>query len=174
MDRQGRNKGFTLVEMMVVIAIAALLTVAAGFSYSIVSNADVRKAAETLATSIREARTVCMSNGMEAGTICIYKENGSLYAQIGGVDGEITKICNSLVDVEVMYTNDYTVQTGGNLMADGDKTELAFTASGVLKTAGYGVDVFPNNKFFLTRGKKKYEVFVYIETGKIQVNAISA
>ncbi len=65
------NKGITLVEMMMVIAISVVLVGLAGLSLSLINNANTEKSAKALRAVIIKARNEAMARGPEAGTLVI-------------------------------------------------------------------------------------------------------
>ncbi|MBR3515789.1 MAG: prepilin-type N-terminal cleavage/methylation domain-containing protein [Lachnospiraceae bacterium] len=158
------NRGVTLVELLIVLAISAILLGLVGISYSLVSNANVSKAATRLTNIIRTARTTSMSKGTEAGKLTLYEQHGSVYARIG--DGQPEVITKMPVTMTAKYATDYSDTT---LASEIVSSELRFTSSGMLRTAGIGDAQNKYNMFLLTNGRKNMKVLIYLETGKVEV-----
>ncbi len=168
--RKGNNKGFTLVEMMIVLGISAIILTIVVFSYNVINNANVQKSARRLENVIRIARTRCMTKGTKRGELKLYQQNGNIYAVIGE-DPLPELICNSGVTMESLATTDYglnpiSMEASAAAIPPYPGISLKFNTSGTVQT--YAGD--PNNVFLLHNGGRNYEVIVYRETGSIEVN----
>ena len=163
------NKGFTLVEMMIVLGISAIVMGIVLISYNVVNNANATKAARRLETVIRTARTQSMAKGMEEGKLTLQMQHGNLYAYIGDPATATRQlICNSGVKVEgIMCTDDYTPRTGAAITT----AYMVFNTSGTLRTVGTVTEEKTMyNKFILDNTSRRYEVIVYTETGALETN----
>ena len=58
--KKSNNQGFSLVEMIIVIAIMAIVVTTAGLSISVVSGRKVKKCADEIATTIERARVLAL------------------------------------------------------------------------------------------------------------------
>ena len=161
--KKGNNKGFTLAEMLVVLSLAFLIIVTLLISYSIVSNANVVKAANRLESVLRSARTSAMSMGADRGVVNIVPEGGLVYAEYetgSGVHREL--ICGAGLKMQSGYVENIaaapTLTDGGGY--------VVFNTNGRLKTKG--VTKTTANYFLISRGKKVYKVVAYIETGAVE------
>ncbi len=108
------RKGFSLVEMLVVIAIMAILTGGAVASIAIVNNANVNKAAKALDDAFSKAR----SNGMARGdsyTFNLTMVGNSLQASSGGSAPE--KISGGGVSVALPAVTSYYFTADGGVRA---------------------------------------------------------
>ena len=147
MKRKSSNKGFTLVEMIVVIAIAAIMFGLAAISMNIVTNSNVRADAKRMQSTLKTARMRAMAKGQDAGTVTITNENGAIYATIGtDADAEKKLICYS----NVTYTGPTSIvfNTNGSVNTGADPTVTEYTLT-------------------FQRATRLYEVKVYRETGAI-------
>ena len=126
------NKGFSLVEMLVVMAILAILTGGAVASISIVNNANVNKAASALDSAFSKART----NGMAKGSgyhLKLSMEGNSLYAStlISGVLEKKEKISGGGVSVTLPAVTEYYFTADGGVRgatsALSSKEDVVFT-----------------------------------------------
>ena len=83
------NKGFSLFEMVLVIAIVGIMTLFITISISTVSRNDVLRTSERLQTMVNKARVNAMAKGSATmggggnGWINIAKVGGSYYASVG-------------------------------------------------------------------------------------------
>ena len=165
------NKGFSLVEILVVITIMMILVGIAAMSYQVVMNANVSKAANTLNADFSTARTTCMAKGEDEGTLTLKMIDGKLYSFIGSAaDGtaatksEMKQISNNATTV--LFATDPSA-VGGTALTDGYSIQYAFLPSGALKSAtspdSCYVYIFENKK----RGSR---AFFYPETGRHDVS----
>lgn len=166
------NKGFSLVEMLIVIGVMAILTGIVATSVALVNNANVSRAAKTFESLLNQSRTQSMAKGSDAGKLTITKENGKVYGQIG--TGEKELICSRNIDVYFNAYNNgtsYTIRdyTDGAKMADGDVRVIRFATSGVAVKNSTVVPVEDTKEFcklIFAHGNRKAEVTLYRETGK--------
>lgn len=164
------NKGFSLVEVLVVITIMMILVGMAAITYQVISNANVSKAAKALNSDFATARTTCMAKGVDEGTLTLKIINGRMYSYIGSAAegaaataSEMKQISNGATDVMFATSPD---AIGGAVLAEGYSVQYSFTPSGALTTgtadACY-VYLFANKK----RGAR---AFFYPETGRHDTN----
>lgn len=142
------NKGFSLFEMVLVIAIVAIMGLFIGISVSTVSRNDVLRTSERLQTMVNKARVNAMAKGSANsngttfggnGWINIAKSGGSYYASVGeySEDPEFVKkngekIGNGKLTIYVAGTEDedmvsdtvvrhmgFKQSTGGNWYGSG-------------------------------------------------------
>ncbi|MCR5129135.1 MAG: type II secretion system GspH family protein [Lachnospiraceae bacterium] len=166
MKNTKNNRGFTLIEMMIVLAISALMLSVLLISYNVISNANVQKSARRLENVLRSARTRCMTRGVKKGEVTLYEQNGNIYALIGD-DTRPTLICNSGVKMEYLATTTYSARAGAAPVPPlASAIKLSFSTSGTVNTFAGN----PPNKFILTRDHRCFEVIVYYETGSIETN----
>lgn len=94
------DKGFTLVEMIVILAIIAAIGGIVGFGLSMVSGKPVTQCARQMQILLEQNRTVAM--GKENTYIVLYKTSDGIMAQEyinGSENGEPKRIGESVVDV---------------------------------------------------------------------------
>lgn len=91
------NKGFSLFEMVLVMAIVVIMAVFIGISVSTVSRNDVLRTSERLETMVNKARVNAMAKGSATyngsdfggnGWINIAKSGGSYYASVGAYSND--------------------------------------------------------------------------------------
>lgn len=158
------NSGFTLLELLIVLAIVAIVTGIAGLSYSIVSNADVNKASRNFASVLSKARAESMAKGPDAGQLNLIVENGRLYYWIGTDDAATavkSEISSSMIAVEVVYDNSTDAVTAGTPITDGFTTTIRFSTSGLVERPGTPV----LSKLIFSRGNRRVATTLYF-TGK--------
>ena len=160
------DKGFSLVEVLIVILIMTIITSLALISYSVVSSARISNAGKNLQSVISEARTQSMAKGTNAGKLTLTMENGNLYAQVGDV-ATASKEEISSGRMQIYYvTNDYSSTTGLQI-SDGDVLEISFNTDGTVRKiddTGAAINV-PTN-FLFENSSRRMQVVLYLETGK--------
>lgn len=159
------NSGFTLIELLVVIAIGAILMGIATLSYSVVSNADVNKAASNFESVLSKARTESMAKGTDAGQLNLIAENGRLYYWIGTEDASTAikeEVSSSLISVEVVYDNSSDAVVTGTPITDGFTATIRFSTSGLVERP-VGTSVV--SKLIFSRGNRRVATTLY-STGK--------
>lgn len=160
---QGRSilcsdQGFTLLELLVVVAIMSIAVGLVSITYSVVHNANVSKAANTLDTAFNKARIQSMAKGTEAGQLTLWIDYGTLYYTIGDPDVETPTAVNSGV-IDVSYTD-----TNGVLFGHVDfmpEVTYRFNSAGMVIGSGYSV-----REFGFSYGNREVDVIFFLETGK--------
>lgn len=160
------NRGFSLVEVMVVMVIMIIAVGMVTISYTLVHNANVSKAANVLDTAFNKARVESMARGSEAGKLIVFMENGNLYYKISDT-GEKTLICTSMIAVNTV-SGSYTDTIGSLVLGTTPIAEYTFNSAGMVNTVAGA----PPTKFIFSRGNRKVEVVFYLETGKHETNLL--
>lgn len=153
----GSNKGFSLVELMVVIAIMAVATGLVSITYSLVHNANVSKAANTLDTVFNKARVQSMAKGTDAGQLTLWIDDDNiLYYTIGDPEGTGTAVNSGTT--EVRYGRSGVSTTYDSM----DPITYRFNSAGMVTSSGTSLpDYF---EFFY--GTRRVGVRFYLDTGK--------
>lgn len=159
------NKGFSLIELIVVIAIMAVAVGLVTITYVIVDNANVAKAANTLDTAFNKARIQSMAKGTDAGQLTVWIDAGVMYYTIGVSDDPDhplvpTAVNNAGIDIRYTYHN-----LGSVYSEYMNPVIYRFNSAGMVMDPRPGeqtlVDVF---EFF--HGTRSVEVIFFLETGK--------
>ena len=155
------NKGFSLIEVLVVIAIMSVMTGLAALSISLVHNANVNDACNKIESALSSARVTSMAKGQEAGKITFIMDGGSLYYTIGD-DPTRTRVTTGSITVT---TNNVPKcpSASGAAWADGVSYTYKFNSAGML------VDSDSSPCCIILAHKARHSaVWVYRETGKIE------
>ncbi len=172
----GNNDGVTLIEILIVIAVSAVLVGIAGLSLSMINSANTSKSATSLKSLIDKARTVSMARGASTGAITVVQfGSDGTYVQIGSNDRE--KIAGGGIDA-------YVGQNAGTTNAEGysipiestagltplSSIELEFNTAGMV-TKVNGADI-PDPSliyyFAFKKGDRVNAVILYPVTGKTE------
>lgn len=156
-DWKKDNKGYSLVEMIVILAIMAALGGVVVYGLSLVSSKPVTQCARQMQILLEQNRTVAM--GKENNTyVVIYKTSSGIMAQEfinGSLSGEPTKIGESTVDVTCGGSSI------GNSVDDGVKVEFD-RSTGALKGNAKLV-------FVISRGSRVSTLTIERLTGKVRI-----
>lgn len=175
------NKGFSLLELIVVIAVSMVLVAFAGLTISVVHNANVSKAARSFNSLLSTARSQSISKGKDAGNLTLTMEGGRLYGEIGTYtddagnlhQGEKELICNGLIDVyynELYTVVDYYDTSLTDKWADGKSYTFHFTSSGEVASNSPNPNICT---LLFRKGNRTLMVVLYTETGKHEVITVN-
>lgn len=170
------NEGFTLIEILVVVAIMAILSTSLAVGLNKVSYANFQKAASQVYNEFNDCRSICMSHAAPVYTY-IYNKNGEIYI-FTSAEGSLAyptlatkgkKIANTAV--ELLYVNstgDPDTDSSYTELTNGQMIVVSFKMNGSFKTSEAGT----NTAFYKAiRLKKKgsslkKDVLMIQETGK--------
>ncbi len=153
------DKGFSLIELIVVIAIMAVAIGLVTITYTLVHNANVAKAANTLDTAFNKARIQSMAKGTDAGQLTVWITGGVMYYTIGDPDIETPTAVNSAV-IGITYTD-----TNGVTFSNAENMPRAiyrFNSAGMVIQSG---TLLPQEVDFFY-GTRRVKVIFYLDTGK--------
>lgn len=151
------NKGFSLIELLVVVAIMAVAVGLITITSVIVNNANVAKAANTLDTAFNKARVQSMAKGTEAGKLTVWMTDGTVYYTIGDPAVETPTAVNSaVINVDYIYTNG-TPGTSPAMPA----VTYRFNSAGMVIQ-----DPDLVGEYVFSRGTRRVAVIFYLDTGK--------
>ena len=166
--RNINNKGMTLIELLMFIAISSIILAMVLISYNVVNNANATKAARRLETVIRTARTQSMAKGQEEGKLTLTVLDGNVYATIGDpATAESQQICNSGVTVTGILCADANDYKNARVGTPFTSCQLTFNTSGTVREVMGSTDY---NKFIINRGNRSFEIIVYSDTGSVETN----
>ena len=179
MKRMRSNKGFSYVEMLVVIGIMAVMTGFLAMTIGTVNRNNVRRAKESIEAKFNEARISAMSKGTERGYLIIARYKGNIYTYVGeGIDSTtgtlytaeaISKKGEKLCSSQLEITIDGTVMNGDV----GDLVYIKFKQStgGVVQYTGADPTT-AKPQFIVSVANQKNTMVssfrVYKSTGKIK------
>lgn len=158
---KGKDKGFSLVELIVVIAIMAVATTIGGYALSTISLANTKNCATEIKSKLDLTRMEATRSVAEASReVLIYADESGVYLKVG--DGDAERIGNSSVTVKCDgdgFTNanliDRTTSNGG-VRFSYDKSSGAF-------------DKMECSKMVVSGAGREYTLTLYAKTGKIKM-----
>lgn len=174
------NKGLSLVELIVVIAIMSVLTGVVSFGISNIFNTKVTQCADNMENIINKVRVNTM--GRNEVTLRFYQDSDGRYfsetkvkkgyGSTATMETVTEQVGKSGIDVKFTTDSSITdpsasgVQTLSN--ADGNEIKIQFDrSSGEVKVDGSGACV---RKIWIIRNSKVKTITIYKETGKVAVD----
>ncbi|MDR0248315.1 MAG: prepilin-type N-terminal cleavage/methylation domain-containing protein [Oscillospiraceae bacterium] len=161
----GNNKGYTLVEIMVVVAILAVALTYTGMSIALVVTTNVRKCANNMNALISQARVNTMYKVEPSVTFRV--SGGSIIGDYyeGGTRKESKEMGSAGISVTVEYDGGSFTLTDG-----GTPVNIAFTrGTGALKEGGSPRSYTKCTAIRLTRGNSAYSIIISPATGKHEI-----
>ncbi|MBR1932033.1 MAG: prepilin-type N-terminal cleavage/methylation domain-containing protein [Lachnospiraceae bacterium] len=153
------SRGFSLVELIVVIAIMSVVSAGVLMSMSVVTGQNIKSCYAQLDSNIENARLLAMSKNNV--TIKLYaKANGEVYIKLSNATDEV-RIGKRGLSVR------YMTNTGVQDATEAAPLELAFDRStGAFKPLNGTTDVYCQ-KIILSDGKRTFTMRLVPKTGKI-------
>lgn len=175
------NKGVTLIEIMMVLAISAALLVIAGFSLSLINGANTYKAASSLKSVFSKAKTQSMAKGNTNGQLTIKRLSSGTAVVMGSSTGVDDMIAGRRVESYYYFgTGDYDGATKSskpieNLAAFNKLTadvEIQYNSAGMVTSVQMGGVDYKNDiyvyEFAFKSGKRVDAVVLYPVSGKAE------
>ncbi len=165
-----KNGGFSLIELIVVIAIMTILTVGIAISLSSVSNQKAKAAAKTIYSSLEYAQTAAMAKTTACLEIC-QKDDGYYLTVVEGSATQPVRKEKKLCDDSV--TISYTTK-GSAVVQKIDATPFQITYDHVtgamlpVKEAADGSPIYCNG-IIVSKGSYEGRIDLVPETGHCQM-----
>ncbi len=173
--KQIENKGYSLLELIMIVAIASVLIGAGIIGISVLSSRPVDECARKLQVSIESNRTTTM--GKLTASLDIYVGDGANEGYImieefinndGSTPGKITKIGEKSVKVYYKYQGEAELH---ELPTDPGAINISFNrGSGALNPQPGLATTMYIEKFIIKRGSKQMEVSIDKLTGRVTIN----
>ena len=165
------NKGFSLVELIVVIAIMSILAGVVTISLSSANGTYVKECAAHMKSQLNNARQMTMaksrvslkfyvdSNGAYYADMCVYGSD-----QVSVIDTTTTKLGRKSVVVQYTTNSSYAESSFTTLTAS-NPIEIEFDrSSGAVKNSSGCV-----KQIKVSKGSNTKKITIYPETGKVAV-----
>lgn len=160
--KKNNNKGFSYVEMIVVIGIIAIVVGLIGLSVGLINRTNVAKAGDRAMSVLNEARVASLTKGADKGVCNFVIRNGQLYAYIGEplANDQVNfstqrweKICSRAIEVGF-------ADISGDKFTEGDVRWVKFSQSS-------GAPITPGHRLRFVNGDRMSVVVIDEFTGKI-------
>lgn len=167
MKKKLRNKGFSLIELIVVFAILGVMTAVGGYSLTAISSANAKECARELEAGLVSTRTQSYSSDTDLSvtTVSFYKGTDGIYMK-KSFETEEKKIGGSKVSVayKLATSSGYEELGSNQITFSFDRSSAAFRAMKINgNTAGYC------QSLKISSGAKEYIITCYTQTGKTMV-----
>lgn len=163
------NNGMTLVELLVALAIIAIVTAVSVIGIGILSSGDSKKASGALRNALSEVRTSTLS--IEASWEAVIRNNDGKYEVAIFKDGSETDVYELGKRIDITFFDSKTATE--YTLNDGDELLVVFNkSSGSVSKISYQGNEFAMEGSSLTflvnsSTKGEYEVVLWYATGKV-------
>lgn len=175
----GDNKGVTIMEMIIVLAISAVLVVIVGLSLVVVNNANTYKSATSLKAIINKSKTQSMGKGKANGRLKINHSIGGTEVEIGSAGSEL--IAGRRIEAYYYVGNGIYNATEKKSLPVEDLTSFSdlngtiyveFNTAGMVSKVSIGSDDYTDltllYEFAFKTGNRIDAVVLYPATGKTE------
>lgn len=173
-NKKNNNRGFSLVELIVVVAIGAILIGASILSIASISGTAAKQCARNIESILNKTRVTTM--GKDTAVIELYKDlsDGAYYYTVTVKNGKVDKNGNGETtaetkkigrsNLEIRYSADVSTTFNNASKLDvSNPIKIEFDrSSGAEKT-----DI---SKIWVKHGSTEKTITIYKETGKIECN----
>lgn len=157
-----KNKGFSLIELIVVIAIMGVMMVVSGYSLNAISLANAKNCTEEIKYGLEKTRTQACStdSGTSVASLSLYRDSNTGKVILSkSFEGDAKEIGGSRVSVQ------YRVKGAESYTDLGDETnQLVFTFD--RSTGGFKSNY---DSIIVSSGGRTYTLTCYLLTGKVDL-----
>lgn len=164
------NRGYSLIELVIVLAIIAIIMSTVFYSIILIFSANAKSCANNIQRSIGECKVTTM--GKADAYMELYRDSeGTVYTKmyVTESDGTSTEEEPQKVGTSRVYVGYATSGGTKTPLEAGDKIEIRFDRSNGGFKAGAGGVIYRN--IYVEGGSKKYRIEMIPLTGKSQVIA---
>lgn len=145
------NKGLSYVELLIVIAVMALVTGFSALSMGLVSRTNAVKAGEKMVTTLKTARTYSLAKGREKGAFHIRKVGGHYECAVGDLADELEFETIGASPIEIYYyvSEDNIVpiaETSGTITIKFEQSNGAVVDCNIGSSIPKGFKIYKNDK----------------------------
>ena len=177
-DIKLNNKGLSLIELLIVVAIMTIIGGTLFLSTSVATNRHVTSCANKISTAIEQTRGLTL--GKQSGKIKFWMgSDGQIYAQIyidTNAYGDQVAIGHTGLSVSFVFADTSSPSTLTTCVLDSSGAEIEFSRStgGIIKQTVGAVSFDPGSKklkqIIVTNGSKETIIDVDTYTGRVNVN----
>ena len=165
--RKNNNKGFSYVEMLMVLAIMAIMIGLVTISVGLIGRTTVSRVADKMESLCNKARTNALTKGSNQGWLNLAQTGGQVYAYVGekiadddvaSVKAKGEKICSSDYEIITNFSGSATIGT-----SDGKVHRIPY-----LQSTGGVIGGMSGRIIVKKKNSNKTESFgIYGQTGKV-------
>jgi len=168
------NRGYSLVELIVVVAMIAVLVTGISLSISIIYNSNARAGAYNIRSEMADLKVYSMSKDASSARMKLYRSSydGDVYAQLQHKEGGSWEDYRDPQKVATRKVTVTCVKKDGSLVVlDGGAANYICMAFD--RGTGSMIDTVDDtvlvDKIIVEGGHKKYTLILYALTGKVEV-----
>lgn len=157
------DKGFSLVELIVVIAMMAVALTVSSLSLSNITLANAKKCAAKLQSNLELIRVESTRRvSGDAPILKLYREDGDIYLKAGESEAEV--VGNSSVTVKYRIPGEASFTE----LIDKDEGGAVLQFSYVKSTGGFAT--LGAEKILVSGANREYNITLYKNTGKVKMD----
>ena len=164
--KDNRTKGFSMIELIIVIAIIGIMTAMATLGFGYIQSGNVRAAANSIVADLSQMKYDAMSK-QDKQFMYIYKVGGKYYSYCSA--SEVTNPSSVLTasnGTSLCNSNCKITYDGGIELAPGNYITIAYKKSGGLSSKSSFTRDISDITVSKADGSGKYVITIYKETGK--------
>lgn len=178
MNKADRNKGFSLIELVITIAIMGIVVLITVNLNWMINKADVKSAAENIDTELSSLRSKTLSRGNEY--MLRLKKDGSNYkaellekSTLTGEDGSLVegdwevldsvKLKNIALSASDGAGDTEIIEDGCMIEIQCSKSNGSYTRAEFIKSDGVKINI---NRIYVTKGDRRKVIRLVIATGR--------
>lgn len=160
------NKGLSYVELILVIAVMAMMVGFASLSIGLINRNNVTKASTRFIQAVNEARSLSLYKGSKEGQLIILNDGGSVYYAVGNPAN-----LSSLNKTRIAYSAVTFKKGDGSELTSGDYVAVKFKQStgGIESITSKSGDPVTLSPVELTNGRTTVRISIGNMTGKTQI-----
>ncbi|MFA4967312.1 MAG: GspH/FimT family pseudopilin [Candidatus Margulisiibacteriota bacterium] len=165
---ENKHKGFTIIEMIIVIAVVAILAVSANVYIGFMKSIKLQAAADKLVADIRYAQSQAMSRTTWMG-ISFEADPANKYSvyQTDGIDDTLEIDPANFGQNLIVNTNDKFGILIKNINIEGGGSKLAFDGLGAPRNVPYGYPISQESTVVLGVDSQTKTISITPSTGKV-------
>ena len=172
------NKGFTLLELIIVLTISSIMVLFIGLTLGMINGANVNKAAKNCEQAIVQGRVQTMAKGPSTNKVYIWANNGKTYIKVGD-NGEREQLCDDKIETYFVKYDatlgvSYRVEVSNCSTSESSSLCFIFNNIGALNKTDSTIYSLVSgcNGVLFKRGTRETVVYIFPETGKVGVRTL--
>ena len=163
MKRPSNDKGFSYVEMILVLGIMTIMLAMITISMGTIRRNNVLRTAEKMETLVNKARNTALTKGTANGVLNVAKIDNDVYAYVGTGISELNEgnINTFKVKGEKICSSDITIIINGVSTDSGSVAQIGF------KQSTGGLDSTLDGTIMVLKGTRSSTFRIHYLTGKI-------
>lgn len=170
--KENRTKGFSMIEMIVVICIIGIMTAMATLGLGYIQSGNIRSAANSISSDLSRLKYDAMSKE-DMPFMYIYNVGGKYYVYCSEKEVAATEL-TAANGTSLCNSNCKITFNGGTEVASGNYISIAYKKSGGLSTKSKLTNEINDITVSKADGSGAYVITIYKETGKHTLSHVSS